>query len=71
MKTHFTGGICTFFMAFRYFAGLEEAVRQISPEGKSLAYIGPNKAFGSRGFVGLLPGDSHVVMWLCVESAED
>lgn len=51
-----------------YFQGLEDAVAQMSVGTKALAYVPPHRGFGKKGFPGLVPPDSHLILWVCVDN---
>lgn len=50
-----------------YFKGLEEALQRMYIGEKAVVYVAPRSGYGSRGFPGKVPPDSHLILWLCVE----
>ena len=49
------------------FSGLEECVRLMCEGEKSLCYIPPHMAFGTRGFPALVPPNAALIMWIVLE----
>jgi len=44
-----------------------QAVGQMTVGEKALAYVPPSLGFGPKGFAALVPGNSHLIIWICVD----